>query len=61
MAITREETIEQLHRRERDALVQAAKAKTALIASIAALGGLIAGVYIGRDVANRFFRDLVND
>ncbi|MEZ4428101.1 MAG: hypothetical protein R3A51_10495 [Nannocystaceae bacterium] len=61
MPQTSEETIEQLHRRERDALVQAAKSKTVAIASLAAVGGLVVGIYIGRDVTMRFIQDMFKE
>ena len=60
MARSEEETIEHLHRRERDAMVAAAKSKTVTIASVAALGGLVVGVFVTRDLAVRF-RDQRDD
>ena len=61
MAMTTEETIEQLHRREREALLQAAKSKTLALGCAAGLVGVVIGVYVGRDITMRLVTDFLNN
>ncbi|MEZ4430462.1 MAG: hypothetical protein R3A51_22525 [Nannocystaceae bacterium] len=60
MPMTDEEKLRQLCEREREALVTAARMRTAMWATGIGVVGLIAGVYIGRDLTTRFFQDVLN-